>query len=341
MPAGTGFDSLRFFNSGTAADDDAQPLEASNLGGHRSSTELDLLAAFGAMARLDIQRAGSANSAGVGSLEADGAGAFRWTAPGSAVAGPWVTIADGQAGILPDGQQASHALRVARSGTPGAGVESIKVLEIFNNSVGLSDITDAQRTAGRAEYRALFLQNAGAAAQDVAVYLGNLGTQRALHASGYGASGAVTVTVASGTFKDWPASGYVQNERTGEVLYYSARTTTALTVPAAGRDVWGELSGGAAGLSADALYPVPGLRIALEEPDAQPAGAVQTIANVTTAPAGLTWKHPSNSASADVLTRNALGAGEILALWLQRTVPAGSTARALVDQSVIVVHSES
>jgi hypothetical protein len=337
----TGFDAIRFHYSGAASDGGVQSSEAANLGHYRSASEIDILAPFGAMAGLDIERIGSAADAGMGSLEADGAGKYRWTAPDSTVAGPWVAIAVGAVGVLPDGARADQGARVKRVSTPGAGVESVKLLEIYNGALGLADVTNAQRTAGRSEYRAIFLRNAGSVAQDVQIYLGALGTARRLNAAGYAGAGAVTLTATSGTYKDWPDSGYVQNERTGEVLYYASRTASALTVPAAGRDVWGEVAGGAAGLSGDDLYSVPGLRIALEEPSAQPDGYVQAIADVTTAPAGLTWKHPSNAAAADVLERLALGAGDIVALWLHRAIPAGAQARALVENTVVVIHMES
>jgi hypothetical protein len=342
MAGGTGFDALRFFNSGAAADGDAQLVEAANLGGYRSGTEICVLAALGAMKGVLVERIGENNLAGVGAIDSDGTGRLRWTAPESGTPGPWVTVADGNTEILADGELIDRGLRVTRDAAAlSAGSQPIKVLEQFNNALGMANLTDTQRSAGRSEYRALFLQNVGAVALDLSLYLGSLGTMRALHASGYAASGGVTVTAASGSFADWPETGYVQNERTGEVLYYASRTSTALTVPAAGRDVFAEVSGGAAGIDADQLYAVPGIRIALEEPSAQPAGHAQTIANVTTAPSDLTWAHPAHAGSAALLTRAALGAGEILALWINRQVPAGAVGSALVENEIVISQMEA
>jgi len=207
--------------------------------------------------------------------------------------------------------------------------------EVMNNLIGLDNVSSAEAAAGDTEYRCLAFKNdAASEIKGLKVWLARLGTARAVNSDGYAASGAVTVTVKADTFSDWPDSGFVENEDTGEVMYYSSRTSTALTVPAAGRDVWTDVAGGAAGDEDDVLVPIPGLRIAKEAPSAQADGYFtdKTGAGEGSQPAGLTWVHPHQEADGDVVTIGDLTATYIYGLWLERAVIAGATAESAVDQ---------
>jgi hypothetical protein len=62
--------------------------------------------------------------------------------------------------------------------------------------------------------------------------------------------------------------------------------------------------------------------IALENPASEPNGAVQAIANETTAPTGLTFVAPDAEDHADVLTVASLDAGEWVAIWIKRDLSA-------------------
>jgi hypothetical protein len=144
-----------------------------------------------------------------------------------------------------------------------------------------------------------------------------LGTARTTGTAQLSASGAGTITTATASgFADWPASGWAHIRTsapaTREIVYYSSRTATSLTVPATGRALLG--TSAAAGSATDTVTPVAPIRLWLETPT---AGEVQTIANHTTAPTGATW-----STSETVAT---LAAGEERALWIHRDVPASAT----------------
>lgn len=329
-----GFDALRIYGSGAVANGGAQADPAANLGNYRSSTEPPSLAAFGAMLNVSIDRIGEGNVEGVGVLESDGLGQVRWTSAEATAPGPWIWLPDLATRFLPDGDAEDSGLRVSRNGsTPPAGTREIKLLEDFNGFLGWDNISNAERAAGDDEYRAIFIRNLSLGKVDLTLALGLLGTAKALSA-GFGAAGAVTVSFAADSLKDWPASGFAENQDTGEVIYYSSRTDAALTVPAAGRDVYAEVGGGAAGLVGHTLYPIPGLRIGTEAPSSS-TGFIQTIANESTAPAAITFVHPYGVADAAAIAYT-LQSGQMVGLWIHRKVIAGATARALIRQRITV-----
>lgn len=333
----SGFDVLRLYGSGAASDGGAQADPNANFGNYRSSTELATLGVQGAVERIGMARLSPGHEPGVGAVESDGASSLRYTAPESSTPGPYIQVPYGTA-ILYDGEDASKGLRVTRaSGAafPVQGKRELLLVDQYNNAFGFDNVSHAERNAGDDEYRAVFLKNAGLRVLTVRAFMTPLGTQRTVSVAGYAAAGAVSIAPTSGDFKDWPASGFVENQDTGEVLYYSSRTSSALAVPAGGRDVYAEVGGGAAGSSGDAIYPISGLRIAKEAPSAQPSGFVQTIADEDTVPAGLTFRHPISAADAQVVTFT-LNPGEIYGLWLHRAIVAGATAAALVRNFITV-----
>ncbi len=157
---GTGFDGVRFYGSGSASDGGVQADSNLNLGNYRSATELSTLAVFGAMERITIGRVGEANDPGDGSIESDGTGRIRWTAPAETEPSAWVGIADGQTVVLESVGSPGSGLRVTRSGAaPAAGSRTLKLLDIYNGEIGCRNVSDAQRTAGVTVYRSLFLKN--------------------------------------------------------------------------------------------------------------------------------------------------------------------------------------
>jgi hypothetical protein len=149
------FDDLRIYGSGAGSDGGAQPLEAANLGGYRSSTEWGALGAFGACEALTIQRIGADHAAGIGAIECDGAGSYRWNAPGRP-AGAWVAIANGNTGILEDATDRSQALRVARAGATPAVARTITLLEQISNAIAMGNL--AAGATGNNRYRCLILK---------------------------------------------------------------------------------------------------------------------------------------------------------------------------------------
>jgi hypothetical protein len=224
-----------------------------------------------------------------------------------------------------------EGLRVRRTGAiPPAGAKSIRILDQYNNAFGQDNLPDAQRAAGNVQYRAFFLKNHGICSLNLRLYLQRQGTARLLGAT-YAASGAVSISPTGGV-QDWQPSGFFENQDTGEVLYFSSRTDTTLTVPAGGRDVYGDSGGGVAGSSGDTVHPLPGQRIAKETPV---ANAIQTIASETTAPTGLTFKHGVDTDDADVISET-LAPAAMLGVWIERRDVAGASARAQAPVDVVI-----
>lgn len=306
------------------------------LGGYRSSAELDQLAFRGALENITTEQFGGGLEVGAASIQSDGAGNLRLTAPGDTTPGDYVAVGDGTTKVIEaDGDM--RWARVSRSGSaPAAGTQTIDLVDIFN--LLWPNVDDTERAAGSDKYRGLLLKNESGSAITLRLYLDLLGTARTVDAGGYAASGGVTITITSDDLYDWPDAGFVYNQDTGEVLYYNAKTATTLTVAAAGRDVYSQVAGGAAGSSGDDLYPIPGLRLAVEDPSAQPGGFIQSIADEDTEPSGRTWQHPAGPTDPDVIEEWDLAAGYILGLWLHRKVVAGAEAASWVKNRVVVAN---
>jgi len=334
----TGPDSVRVYLTGAASDGGAQTDPDLALGKYRSSTLADFLGVSiaDAISGITVDFVSGANGTGDGSLAATGASELKWTAPGGSQ-GDGVTIANGETKIVLDGTDPEKFVRVTRTSADAlSGTATLTLTDTFNNLIGYDNVSAAERAAGDTEYRCLsFKVDAADDIMDLLAWLGTLGTARAVNADGV-STGADTCTAKSGTFADWPDSGYVYNTDKDEVAYYSERTSTVLTLPAAGRDVWDE-TGGGAGVGVawdedDAIEAVPGLRIGKEAPSAQPSGTFtdKTGAGEGSQPAGVTFAHPIASDDANVIDIGDLDDGYIYGLWLERIIIAGATAEASV-----------
>jgi len=331
-----GADALRFYLTGASSDGGAQTDPNASLGNYRSSTRATSLgiSVAGGPANITVDYASGANGTGAGSVSAESADTLAWTPPGGSK-GDAVTIANGETKILVAGS--SHPedfVEVSRtSATALSGTATVTLSDQFNNVFGLDNVSTAEQAAGDTEYRCFAMKNVSSSSTNtIKAWLGLQGTVAAVNAAGYAASGAVTVTIKSGDYDDWPDSGFVENENTGEVMYYTSRTSSALTVPAAGRDVWTDVAGGAAGTLDDVLNPIAGIRIAKEAPASQATGAFtdKTVAGEGSQPAGLTWKHPTAVDDADVISIGDLATTYIYGLWVERAVIAAATAEASV-----------
>jgi hypothetical protein len=82
---------------------------------------------------------------------------------------------------------------------------------------------------------------------------------------------------------------------TREIVYYTSRTNTQLTVPAAGRSQLGTTA--AAGASTDSSTRCPGSGWPRRRPTGSAVGQRQTIANENTAPTGVTWNTGTTKAT--------------------------------------------
>ncbi len=329
-------DALRMYLTGADSDGGAQTDHDASLGKNRSSTEVPHLGISGSVQYLTIDFVSGNNGEGIGVLTVSGVSEIKWTAPGGTL-GAAVAIANGETKIIEDGTDTDKYARITRTSATALGVAAtnITLANEVNNAIGLDDVSSAEAAAGDTEYRCVCLKNEGANAITVLkAWLTTLGTQRVSATAQLGASGAGTIEIAAGTFDDWPAKGYCRIQESDtterEIVYYSSRTSTVLTVPAAGRELLGTTA--AAGANDDTVDAVPGIRIAKEAPASQPTGAFtdKTGAGEGSQPAGLTWKSGITAAAGvDVGT---LAAGYIQGIWIEREVPAGAVALADIEQ---------
>lgn len=331
-----GGDGLRIYLTGAASDGGVQSDPSDSLGGYRSSTEASRVGTFQAslVRGVEVIQASRVNGTDgvVGALNVVTANSLRYTAPGSNTSGPAVSILPNQTAILRDGADASKWVRVRRtSNSDFAGAGVIEFVDQFNNSFGMDNAENSESTGGGDRYRAVMIRNVDLApVSGIKVYVPVLpyGSAAVSSAGQLGGSGAGSVTGASGAFCGWPRKGWARIEQSGgslrEIVYYSSRTDDALTVPSLGRGRLGTSAG--AGASDDNVYPVPGIRVAYEAADPLFQGDVQTIADESTAPTGVTWstaRTPATGVDVGTLRTNEQGA-----IWVHRELPAGIDATA-------------
>ena len=331
--ARTGIDALGIYLTNSQAQGAAQPNADLSLGGYRASTELMRMGyrVSKPVGPLRVDFLSGAQGTGQGKLGANGSTVY-WQPPGGAN-GNAITIANGETKLV-IGDDTDEAIRITRDSATDLGGEMLLSLKIpFNTAHGLDNISSAERAAGHTSYRALMLRAHGAAdVTSIAIWIGTLGTQCVTGAGQLGASGAGTIETA-GTFADWPDAGWAHVKTsagaTREIVYYTSRTATVLTVPAGGRELLGTTA--AAGAADDTVDVVPGIRLALETPSSD---AIQTIANDTTAPIGLTFDEGVTAATC--LTHATLAQNEELGLWILREIPAVAVAGAKVENRIYV-----
>lgn len=328
----TDIDALRYYNTGAASAGGAQADANLSLGLHRAGDEVVMVDAsrVSPIANITLDYVGGMNADGTGTLTASSASGLKWTPP-SGVQGDEVTIANGESKVIKGGAGYKNAyVRVTRtSATALSGTETVTISGKANNVVGFDQVSAAEAAAGDSEYRCIGIKNVSVSTVgNVKVYIDTIGTTRVSAAGQLGASGAGTISISSGTFDDWPTSGYARIETNApalrEIVYYSSRTSTSLTVPADGRALLG--TSAAAGAATDSVYSVPGIRIAKEAPTSQPSGTVtdKTGAGEGSAPA-LTFNSSITPAAGEAV--GDLAAGEWYGVWIHRHVPIGAEGR--------------
>lgn len=261
-------DALRLYLTGAATNGGYQSDSDLALGHYRSSVEAEFLgvAADGLAANLTIEYASGGNGTGTGALACTGDNTLTWTPPGGTV-GPAVTIASGETKII-EGENPDQFLRVTRTSAVAlTGTASVTLTDVFNNVVGMDNVAGGEALTGATALRALCLRNlSGSDVLSVRAALGTLATQRVSGAVQLAASGAGAIQLTTGNFDDWPDTGWCLVRTAGgavrEAVYYTARTSTELTVPAAGRGLLG--TSATAGEATDTLDAIPGYRVAFE-----------------------------------------------------------------------------
>lgn len=327
-------DALGLYFSGASLAGGAQSRDALCLGGYRSSTEVKrrgFIVRGGGLNVLRIDWISGSNASGDGLLKGNGSSGVAWQSSAQASITP-ITIANGETKLV-ESASTVQCIRVTRmSSNSLRGLLQVAVVPVFNDLLGFDNISSADATAGKANYRAGFIRNhSGSTVTGIKVWIKTLGTQRVSGTAQLGASGSGTIETATANgFADWPTSGWCHIKNAGttrEIVYYTSRTSTSLTVPSAGRARLGTSAG--AGAATDTIDAVPGIRVGLEAPS---SNAIQTIASETTAPTGITWNAQTTSAAG--LSIASLAASADYGLWIHRDTPAGLYAGAQIENAL-------
>ncbi|MBU0847504.1 hypothetical protein KKH23_10000, partial [Patescibacteria group bacterium] len=318
-------DSIVLVHTGADATNGTQADPAACLGGYRSvsitgeyGALIDLSPTYERLTTIRIERliCGAEPTATL-TITAESTGSLSFED------GDAVEIADGETKLL-EGSDDDWAVVVTRVGTADlVGGLQFTAVPVFNDAVAGPNVADADRVTGQDLYCGLMLRNENAlsltSVRLYAVY-NLLGTAAITSSAQLGASGAGTIGGAASCFSDWPESGWAHVKTTGgtsrEAVYYTSRTNTVLTVPAAGRGMLG--TSASAGAANDVANAIPGWCAGKEAPGAD--GAIQTIANPETAPTGFSW-----TTSAFHVEIGTLTAGASYGVWFHREIPAGAT----------------
>ena len=323
-----GPDSIRLYHTGAASHGDAQTDPDASLGGNLSSTEVkSLKVVYGQeeIGALDVDWVSGLCGEGQAWVRTPSADMVTFAAPGEK-SGAAAAILNGETKTVHSATKAKYARITRVSASPLSGVMPVELVDNLGAVLGPRNATAAEASAGQTLYRGLGLQTTQAV-EALRVYLTTLGTERTVSQDGYGV-GSVTIRASDGTFDDWPARGYVLNQTTDEVSYYAKRSRRALTVVAAGRDIWGSTTPGAGigdkGASGEKIVPVPPLEIAAEATEGE-GGAITVAASETTAPFGVgPYSRPIDYASG--VSIGAIAAGNWNGVWIKRLLIAGTSA---------------
>lgn len=330
-------DALREYFTGATSDGGVQGNPQLCFGNFRSSTEATSLGLVIRTPLVNVSPlyAGGANLSGIGLLKAIDSSHLTWRCPGATQDGPPTAfLGTGDTQIVEALNAPGAYLRVLASGPFTPGQSSITLSYLADNVFAMDDVSVANALAGISEYRATMVRNEAASAViGFQRWIATLGTQRVSDNTQLAGTGAGTIgSSAVSAFQDWPTTGWCRIESlTGtlkEIVYYTAKTTNTLTIPAVGRARLGTTS--TAGVNTDKIYPVPGIAIAIDPLGVQAFGTnIQTIISSTTGPIGVTW-------NLGILPSTGLQIGNMsvntqVGIWIWREIPPGavSTPQAL------------
>lgn len=333
-------DSLGWYLTGAASHDGAQTDPDAALGFHKSSTRVDEMGVSRSspISNITIDRVNAANGTGNGTLTATGSDTVTWTPPGGS-AGPEVTILNGETKVVEGSGAPEKFIVISRtSATALTGTETDTLTRKQNNLPGMDKVTAAEASAGDNEYRCVCCENENTAdVSNITAWIREIGTEQISDSAQLGASGTGTIET-TGSFSDWPDSGFCAVETSvgslREIVYYTSRTDTVLTI-SDGTNHRGLLgTSPAAGDATDTVRSVPGIRIGLDAPTSQPSGSFvdNRGAGEGTAPGGVVFSTPYEQA--DGLSIGTLQAAEIYGIWIHRAVVVGHVSEAEVLQGI-------
>lgn len=232
---------IDWYLSGATAEGKSQRDQRDSIGGFRSGVKLQSMTwdCNDPMIGMEILSVGAMNGRGTGTLEATDANTVRWCSPGG-VFGTAVSIAKGEEKYLYDFDGNAWILVRRISDLDLSGTHPVRIIDVYNNAIGFSNVPGADAVSGEVYYRAIIGKN-------------------------------------------------------------------NFDGPMVDLKIW---------LDEDANS---GIAIGYE---AAVAGEIQSIANETTAPTGITWVTGTTSATG--ISASALPSGESFGLWIRKTIAADS-----------------
>lgn len=338
----TGPDAIRVYHTGAASHNLAQTDPDLSFGSYKSSTEATGVTwnASGLPSNITVHMIGGNTALGAATLAFPTADTAQYTPPGGTI-GSAVTILNGEKKIIRGGgAYYDQYVRIERTSAVAlSGTATLTISDTNNNAIGFDNVDATEQGAGDDEYRCLaFANDSAVTVQNFLLWLTTLGTQR-VSATAFLPAGANpgTIEIASGTFDDWPESGCVRISTSAgvlkEVAYYASRTSTVLTVAAAGRG-WGDTSA-VVGTLTDLVDAVPQIEIAIDPDGVSTTEEGEAPANEDTAPAGVAnWYSPISYDDAEVLSVGSIPAGSHVKIWFHRITIAAATEGVDVLNSV-------
>lgn len=318
----TGADSLRMLNTGAVSAGASQEDPDASLGGYLSSTFVKTMKYVpgNVPSNIEIVYVSASNGEGTGGLVFSGSSA-SWQAPGSAVAGASVAIANGETKILADGEDAEKYIRISKISTEASTL--IGTLELTydeNNAVVMDNAAEALALAGGFKYRSVGLSNGSAGAVTaVKVWAGPTvpavpTDYQALPASGAGeiwSSEFVGVFPDDGYFAIYNVLGALKE------VVYATRSTFGYDVASGDRGLLG--TSATTGLIFDTFAPVYGAELATEAPIGD---QITASADEDTPPVAISFTGAFTEATA--VTVASIASGDWAGLHIKRSTNAGT-----------------
>lgn len=319
-------DALREYLTGAGSDGGAQTNPLLSFGNFRSASEaLSLgITITSPISGVSVLYAGGANPIGAGTLTAVDTQNLTWQPAGATLPGLPVQFTGTQTLIVEALNNPGQYLRITATAPFTPGPCTVSLAYLYDNVFAMDDVTATLAVSGVSEYLATMVRNEGSGpVSSFQRWLAVQGTPQLSGVGVLGASGAGTIITGT-SFADWPSAGWCQIRTAGgalkEVVYYIARTLTALTVPAAGRGLLG--TSNTAGAFTDVIYPTPGVAIGVDNAGIQAIGSsIQTIANINTPPSSIAWSVGLNGSTG--LTIGTMAVNTEVGIWIWRQIPAG------------------
>jgi len=171
--------------------------------------------------------------------------------------------------------------------------EDQDIFMTYLSNVLFDDVDADESEVGDTEYRGFIVKNMGVDIMtNVVAYIDTSDVPSSALVTDYDSSGAFYLNVGDTT--EYPLNGFVNNEVTGEWLYFAAKASDGerLIIPSVGRGAKGTTP--AAGLAGQAItYRAP-VEIGIE---AVSGGAIQVIPTEDTAPVGVTFSYATQGSS--------------------------------------------